>query len=469
MPKPWTKDAWLMVRKGDLETERRQAEESGRDLAKVRREFDRLLKQDLDNDLDLQPKVRALMEKVQRLPQRKGYRYREPSDLEGIRKARPAERPVLKMPRLSPAAFQDKMYGAWLGRCCGCLAGKPVEGRRRRSMERLLKAQGRWPLSHYWSLQVDPKVAQEENWFAKQAGKPAPGTVIEGIRCMVEDDDTNYTVAGYALLERHGAGFAPADVARFWLMNLPIGHVCTAERAAYRNLVMMLPPPGPDGKVDGAASSATWCNPYREWIGAQIRGDFFGWASPGRAERAAEWAWRDACISHIKNGIYGEMWVAAMLAAAWTTEGLEAIVRAGLAQVPAKSRLAAEVRKVLRWKKDGWTFEEVLDQVHRDWDETCGHEWCHTLSNAAIVAVGLLWGDLSFEKSVCRAVTCAFDTDCNGATVGSILGLVLGARRMPGKWVDPIHDTLQTGIHGLHEVRLSEMAKKSCDLVARLG
>ena len=84
------------------------------------------------------------------------------------------------------------------------------------------------------------------------------------------------------------------------------------------------------------------------------------------------------------------------------------------------------------------------------------------------MAVGLLWGDLDFEKSVCRAVTCAFDTDCNGATVGSIVGLVLGAKRMPAKWTGPIKDTLRTGIHGLHEVRLPEMARRSCDLVARL-
>jgi ADP-ribosylglycohydrolase len=244
--------------------------------------------------------------------------------------------------------------------------------------------------------------------------------------------------------------------------------VCTAERAAYRNLAMMIPPPGPDGSVDGPFSSATWCNPYREWIGAQIRADFFGWAAPGRPERAAEWAWRDACISHIKNGIYGEMWVAAMLAAAWTTEDLEAIIRAGLGEIPARSRLAAEIEKVLGWRRDGWTFDQAIDRIHADWDESRHHDWCHTISNAAIVAVGLLWGDLDFEKSVCRAVTCAFDTDCNGATVGSIIGLILGAKRMPAKWTEPIRDTLQTGIHGMHEIRLSDAAKQSCELVAKL-
>ena len=468
MPKPWTGQPWFIIRKSELETEQRQAKEEGRSLESVELAFKRLLAADLDNDLSLWPKTQRLLEKVQRLPMRRGYKFREPSNLKGIQKARPKGRPAVKPPRLSDVKFYDKMYGAWLGRCCGCMAGKPVEGRSRASMGKILKAQGRWPLSHYWSMKVDPKVAKDENWFAEHKGPP-PGSVIEGITCMVEDDDTNYTTTGFAILNQKGADFKPSDVADFWLQNIPIYHVCTAERVAYRNLVQMIPPPGPDGRVDGEFSSATWLNPYREWIGAQIRADFFGWASPGRPEQAAEWAWRDACISHVKNGIYGEMWVAAMLAAAWTTEDLEKIVRAGLGEIPAKSRLAAEIHKVLQWKRDGWTFGQAIDQIHKDWNEAVRHDWCHTISNAAIVATGLLWGDLDFEKSVCRAVTCAFDTDCNGATVGSIVGLVLGAKRMPPKWTDPLHDTLKTGIHGLYEVKLSDMARKSCDLVAKLN
>jgi hypothetical protein len=468
MAKPWTSWPWLHVSRADLETERRQAADEGRDLAPVAAEFDRLAAADLD-DPAAWPDAEALLARVQSLPLRPDYPYHEPCDPAGIRAALPADGPLVRRPALSAAAMEDRMLGAWLGRCAGCLAGKPVEGRKRRGMERILRAQGRWPLAHYWSRHVEAEVAQEEGWFSSDGRGPAPDTVIEGLTGMPEDDDTNYTAAGYAILERHGADFAPADVAGFWLQNLPIGHVCTAERVAYRNLVRLIPPPGPDGSVDGQFSSATWCNPYREWIGAQIRGDFFGWASPGDPARAAGWAWTDACISHVGNGLYGEMWVAAMLAAAWATDDAEAILRAGLAQVPARSRLAETVAEALTWRREGRLFEEAADAVHARWNENVGHDWCHTLSNAAIVAVGLLWGDMDFEKSVCRAVTCAFDTDCNGATVGSIVGLALGAKRMPPKWTEPLRDRLRTGLHGLEDVRISEMAARSCALAGRLG
>ncbi len=245
--------------------------------------------------------------------------------------------------------------------------------------------------------------------------------------------------------------FTPLDVASFWCENVPVMHTCTAERVAYRNFLGFVVPP----------ASASFRNPYREWIGAQIRADFFGYANPGNPERAADWAWRDASISHVKNGIYGEMWVAAMLAAAYVEDDLVKVIRAGLAQIPAKSRVTADVEKMLALHAQGASYEDAVAAVHQQWDEKKSHHWCHTNSNAQIVALALLWGGDDFEKTITRAVMPGFDTDC--ATAGSVWGIIHGVRALPAKWTKPLRDRVQTGVAGYHDVTISQLAR---DMVA---
>ena len=108
------------------------------------------------------------------------------------------------------------------------------------------------------------------------------------------------------LIEKYGKDFIPYDVSRMWLSSQSKDAYCTAERVAFCNFVNGYEPP----------QSALYKNPFREWIGAQIRADYFGYINPGNPKLAAEMAWRDASISHVKNGIYGEMFVAAMLSVA---------------------------------------------------------------------------------------------------------------------------------------------------------
>jgi len=456
MPMPprrnWSGAPWLLLNQGDVQTERQQALDEGRDLSALDGEFTLIAELDLADETN-QQRAEALFEAVQEAPIVAGYPYVEPSDLPGIQAARPA--PVaLPQVKTSEAALLDKALGAWQGRASGCLLGKPVEGRRAWQIEKYLKAQDRWPLSNYFSLTIPEETA-------KECGFNTSWTALyeEGITCMVEDDDTNYTATGLAICKQYGAGFTPDDVAKFWLGNIPIFHVCTAERSAYRNLVDCIPPP----------ESASFHNPYREWIGAQIRADFFGYVNPGNPERAADFAWRDASISHIKNGIYGEMWVAAMLAAAYVTSDLETVIRAGMAEIPAKCRLNERLERTLGLFASGLSYEEAVADLRTRWNEDSGHDWCHTISNAEIVAIALLWGGKDFEKTICYSVMPGFDTDCNGATAGSVLGLMLGASALPAKWIAPMNDTLLTGVAGYHKVSLTQMATETVELIGKLA
>ena len=207
--------------------------------------------------------------------------------------------------------------------------------------------------------------------------------------------------------------------------------------------------------------SAYFRTPYREWSGAQIRADFYGYIAPGYPELAAEMAWRDARISHTKNGIYGAMWVAAMLSAAAITDDIEEIIRIGLSEIPQNSRLNEKINEAMAWKEEGISWEEAIDRVHSQYDETIGHNWCHTIPNAMIITLALLYSERDFEKSIGIATLAAFDTDCNAATVGSIMGMIIGAKGLPAKWIDPLKDTIVSGVQGFHTVPISELARRT--------
>lgn len=451
---------------GQLSIERQQCIDEGVDLGDLAGTFDRLIAMGdgLVKDKAAQKEAGKLLDRTVKMRPGKEFTYREPSDLPRIRKAR-RRRPKLPMLKLDDDALRERALGAWLGRCAGCLLGKAVEGRRKLEIETYLRSQDRWPLAEYFSNEADDELRRRLNF------RPAESDCyIENVERMPEDDDTNYTVAAMKLIERHGLDFGPAEVATNWLENLAYHHTFTAERAAYRNLVGAIAPVDRDGKSAGRFSSATYRNPFREWIGAQIRGDFYGYICPGDPATAAELAWRDAAISHVKNGLYGEMWVAAMLAAAYVVkpvfEELPRVIRAGLGEIPHNSRFHAAVSEVLDWHEQGVVYEDVVGAVHNRWDEANPHHWCHAISNAQLVAIALLWGELDLGRTICRAVMAGFDTDCNGATAGSVVGLMLGGGKLGEDWVGPLNNTLATGVAGYHEVAISDLAAKTITLYA---
>lgn len=430
---------WLYVDKNDLTIERQQLIDEGRNISSVEKDFERYLGMEPEEILKLQPELLGFLDRTIALPVNLDYPYQEPSDLETIRRTVPAQKYRIKA-KPGHKILKDKIYGAWLGRCAGCLLGKPVEGWHRQFMSDFLRDTENYPLAGYFSSDVPADIAEKY-----RLNKTAP--FINNVRHMPEDDDTNYTVLGMAAFGKLGKNFTPENLAEFWMQNLPVLHTCTAERVAYRNFVNNVMPP----------ASASFRNPYREWIGAQIRADFWGYVAPGEPSLASEYAWRDACISHVKNGIYGEMWIAAMLSAAAFTNNLREIIEAGLSQIPEKSRLNEAIWEVLGWHSSGTGYDEAVNRIHAKWNEKTSHHWCHVISNAQIVATGLLWGEGDFEKSICRAVQACFDTDCNGASVGSIMGMMLGASRLPEKWIKPLNDTLETGIAGYNTVKIKKI------------
>lgn len=431
------KQHWWECYAEQIYVEYRQCIDEGLDISEYADLFNAV--QNMKRDENKVKMANAIYDIVSSAKQTAGYKYFEPSDIGTIRECR-KRRPVLQK-TLSDSELREKIAGAWYGRICGCLLGKTVEGIRTDELIPLLKSSDNYPMHRY--IRRDDVTDEMINTYKFKLDNRC---YADRLDCAPADDDTNYTVLYQWVIEHCGRDFTPYDVSRAWLTRQPINAYCTAERVAYCNFVKGYLPP----------ASAKFQNPYREWIGAQIRGDYFGYINPGDTDTAAEMAWRDASISHVKNGIYGEMFASAMIAAAAVTDDIEQIIEAGLGEIPEKSRLHEAIVHILDMYRCHVDAERVYADIHRRWDENSGHDWCHTISNAEIVAASLLYGGNDYGKSICLAVQTGFDTDCNGATVGSVLGMKNGINSIGKEWTAPINGRLKTAIFGIDEIKIDD-------------
>ncbi len=391
----------------------------------------------------------AILQLVDRLAaseRRPGWKFEEPDGLGDI-EASLGDLP--KVTTISLDALHDKINAAWLGRIAGCNLGKPVEAGAHWTVEHIrdyLQLADAYPLQDYFPvLEPMPERFQlRENW---------PSTTRGNVKGSARDDDIDYPILALHLLETHGQALRTDHVGTAWTTLFPLRQLYTAERAAYINLVNGLRPP----------QTASFRNPYREWIGAQIRADVFGYVCAGDPWSAAAMAYRDASLSHVGNGIYGEMWAAALVAAAFGSSSAHAAVVTSLAVVPPRSRLFVAIEHVLQLYARGLSWEQALQNIRQAY----GHySWVHTINNAAVVVAGLIWGDGDYTSSVGKTVMSGWDTDSNGATVGSVAGILAGTAGLPEHLIAPLENRTRSALFGFDNSKISDLAERTFTLAS---
>jgi ADP-ribosylglycohydrolase len=91
--------------------------------------------------------------------------------------------------------------------------------------------------------------------------------------------------------------------------------------------------------------------------------------------------------------------------------------------------------------------------------------WVHVLPNLAFVLIGLIWGQGDFTKTVATAIMCGSDTDCNGATAGSIIGAMKGKNAVPGTLADPLNDRIKSAVFGYSDTKISSLVEETAELL----
>jgi ADP-ribosylglycohydrolase len=343
------------------------------------------------------------------------HRQRQLHSFEDFRKASPIEAEAEAPSRHPPA---DRVLGSWVGQAVGDALGTAVEGY---SSRQLRGAYGR----------IDGYVK-------------TPSTV---------NDDITYQIVLLEAVLEQGKNLSTELLAADWAIRIP--YAWSAEDVALRNILAGLLPP----------RTALTENPYREWIGAQMRGAAPGLLSGGHLLEAARLAWLDGSLSHTSNGILGEVFNALMVSRALREEDIRSILEWSIAMIPAETKYGAVIRNALETCKSSTSWDEAWARC----EQACiRYHWIHSYPNACAEVAALWFGDGDFDRTAQIVAMEGMDADCNAAQVLSILGTALGAGAIPVRWVEPLGGRFETYLRGKKDYSFEELAEMSLEAMRKL-
>ena len=146
------------------------------------------------------------------------------------------------------------------------------------------------------------------------------------------------------------------------------------------------------------------------------------------------------------------MFMAAAHAASLGASTAAECVEAGLSVVPTRSRLAEAVRFATGLRGD---WERVLDELYERYGR---YHWVHAINNTALVAAALKKFDGDFSGGIGAVVQGGWDTDTNGAAVGSILGALYP---IDERWSAPLHERFASSLPSFDGVTVDELTRRT--------
>ena len=325
----------------------------------------------------------------------------------------------------------------------------------------------RWP--NYKKIDTssqDFKSRIYKGWQAQICGG-ALGTAIEGymtdnIRAVFGEihdyvrtpntfnDDITYEIAFLKAFESFGYDVTSHAIAEEWVALVPFGW--SAEEWALKNIKSGIYPP----------RSGIENNPYREWIGAQMRGAVCGMVAPGNPKLAARLAFLDGQVSHFNNGILGETFNSIMVSLAFVETDVRTIIKKAIDMIPTRSQYFS----VLQFAYYQCIKYSNWEQAWRECEEEYKmYNWIHAYPNAAAEVISLWFGNGDFNQTMHISAMQGYDVDCNIAQIACVIAIM--NNDIPDKWTTPIGDHLDTYIRGMKKTTITKITEMTVDAVIK--
>lgn len=297
------------------------------------------------------------------------------------------------MIRLSKEELRDRIYACWIGKNIGGTLGTPYEG-----THELMDISG----------------------FASRAGEPLP------------NDDLDLQLVWLRAVNDLGPDAINSRVlGEYWMSYInPNWNEYGVSKANMRQGI--LPP------MSGEYNNTLW----RDSNGAWIRTEIWACLYPAMPEKAIRLAFEDASVDHgFGEGTYAAIFVVAVESAAFVVKDMNQLLDIGLSKIPEDCRVSRAIRLVRKAHREGVDWKTCREMIVAD---SADLGWFQAPANVAYVVLGLLYGACDFKKSMILAVNCGDDTDCTGATLGSILGIKDGMAGIPRDWMAYIGEGIKS-------------------------
>lgn len=291
--------------------------------------------------------------------------------------------------------FRDKVMGCWLGKNAGGTLGEPLEGK--------------FGLEEMFDI----------DWYPEL---PEGG---------IPNDDLEMQLIWLQALLQKGPGITSADLAEYWLDC--VAYNFDEYGLSKTNMKKGLLPP-----VCGWNN-----NVFRDCMGSPIRSEIWACVSPGHPEIAARYAFNDAICDHGGGeSVFGEVYNAVVQSAAFVMSDKFKLIELGLASIPGDCLTHQAISTAVELFRSGMDWKDNRNALMRKFYNPVAQ---YSPLNLGYQTIGWLYGE-DFGDSICKAVNCGWDTDCTAATLGATLGILLGAKNLPEKWIRPLGDKIKTNM-----------------------